>query len=101
MSQIEQLRSADAGESLVAGPLAVSARYDKRIHRLVIELQSGIDIAVRLSDIPGLETAKAADLDVIEIGPSGQGLRFPKVDASLELAYLLRAMLRSPDRTEA
>ena len=34
----------------------------------------------------GLETAKPADLDAIEIGLSGFGLHFPKLDADIYLS---------------
>jgi hypothetical protein len=37
----------------------------------------------------GLESAKPADLDQIEISPSGMGVHFPKLDADLYLPTLL------------
>lgn len=77
------------------GPQAVSARYDKRVHRLVIGLSSGIEIAFRPHAAEGLEGAKPADLDIIEISPSGLGLHFPKLDADLYLPALLEGFLGS------
>ncbi|MFB8831623.1 DUF2442 domain-containing protein [Azotobacter sp. CWF10] len=76
-------------------PSAVFARYDKRIHRLVIGLSSGIEVAFPPHSAEGLERAKPADLDLIEISPSGLGLHFPKLDADLYLPALLEGFLGS------
>lgn len=70
------------------GPVAVSARYDKRVHRVVIGLSSGIELSFLPHDAQGLEAAKPADLDVIEISPSGLGLHFPNLDADIYLPTL-------------
>ena len=77
------------------GPQAIAARYDKRVHRLVIALSSGIEIAFLPHAAEGLQDAKPADLDVIEISPSGLGLHFPKLDADIYLPTLLEGLLGS------
>jgi hypothetical protein len=76
-------------------PVAVNARYDKRVHRIVIGLSCGIDISFPPRNAQGLETAKAADLDIIRISPSGLGLHFPKLDADLYLPAILEGTLGS------
>jgi hypothetical protein len=76
-------------------PHAVAARYDRRIGRVVISLSTGLDVAFAPHDAQGLETAKPADLDPIEISPSGFGLHFPKLDADLYLPALLDGFLGS------
>src|SRR5215471_15134011 len=81
-----------AGRIRDAGPTAVSATYDRRSDRVVVRLTSGIDIGFSPRDTQGLETAKPAQLDPIEISPSGLGLHFPKVDADLYLPALLEAV---------
>jgi hypothetical protein len=78
-----------------ARPIAVTARYDKRVHRVVIGLSSGIDVAFPPHNAQGLETAKASDLDTIVISPSGLGLHFPKLDADLYLPAVLEGVLGS------
>jgi hypothetical protein len=80
-----------------AGPTAVAARYDRRIGRVVISLNTGLDIAFSPHDAQGLETAKPADLVPIEISPSGLGLYFPKLDADLYLPSLLEGFLGSKE----
>jgi hypothetical protein len=81
-----------AGRLRDAGPTAVSATYDRHSDRVVVRLSSGLDIGFSPHDTQGLETAKPAQLDPIEISPSGLGLHFPKVDADLYLPALLEGV---------
>jgi hypothetical protein len=78
-----------------AGPTAVSARYDRRSGRVIVRLSSGIEVGFAPRDTQGLEAAKPAKLDLIEISPSGLGLHFPKLDADLYLPALLEGVLGS------
>ncbi len=84
-----------AGRLRDAGPTAVSATYDRRSDRVVVRLTSGIDVGFSPHDTQGLETAKPAQLDLIEISPSGLGLHFPKIDADLYLPALLEGVFGS------
>ena len=59
-------------------PLAVKARYDRRLGRVEIHLNSGLVVAFSPHDVQGLENAKASQLDEIQISPSGFGLAFPE-----------------------
>lgn len=70
-------------------PRAISALFDKEQGKIVIELSTGLTIAFRPADAEGLETARPADLNEIEISPSGFGLHFPKIDADLHIPGLL------------
>jgi hypothetical protein len=93
----DEIKRADARASRLcdAGPTAVSANYDRRSGRVVVRLTSGIDVGFSPLDSQGLETAKPAQLDPIEISPSGLGLYFPKLDADLYLPALLEGGLGS------
>lgn len=82
-------------QRLKKGPVAVAARYDQLSGRVVIELDSGLEIAFKPQQAQGLETATPADLNQIEIAPSGQGLYFPAIDADLYLPALLDGFLGS------
>jgi Protein of unknown function (DUF2442) len=84
-----------AGRLRDAGPTAVSATYDRRINRVVVRLSSGLEVGFSPHDTQGLETAKPAQLDPIEISPSGLGLHFPKIDADLYLPALLEGVFGS------
>ncbi len=76
-------------------PKAVSARYDRRIGRVVIALNSGLELAFSPHHAQGLEHAKPDQLTDIEISPSGLGLHFPHLDADLYLPALLEGFLGS------
>ncbi|OIQ77350.1 hypothetical protein GALL_409570 [mine drainage metagenome] len=78
-----------------AGPRAVSARYDRRSARVVVHLDTGLELAFPSHLAQGLDQAKPDDLADIEISPSGLGLHFPKLDADLYLPPLLEGTLGS------
>jgi len=76
-------------------PRAVTARYDRRLGRIVIHLSSKLDVAFSPRDAQGLENATPSQLDKIEITPSGLGIHFPKLDADIYLPALLEGFLGS------
>jgi hypothetical protein len=84
-----------AAQRLKKGPVAVAARYDALTGRVVIELDSGLEIGFRPQQAQGLEAATPAELGEIELSPSGQGLYFPALDADLYLPALLEGFLGS------
>ena len=52
------------------GYTATSARYDPKADRVFVSLNNGLDIAFPPRRVQGLEAAKTAGLDIIEISPS-------------------------------
>jgi hypothetical protein len=76
-------------------PFAVAARYDRRIARVMIRLNTGIEIAFSPRNMQGLERAKPGDLQEIEISPSGYGLHFPRLEADLYIPGLLDGVFGS------
>jgi predicted component of type VI protein secretion system len=64
-------------------PKAISARYDRKSGRIVIELSSKLSLSFSPDDVQGLQKAKPSHLDEIEITPSGFGIHFPKLDADI------------------
>ncbi|MHB1670050.1 DUF2442 domain-containing protein [Thiomonas sp.] len=80
---------------LKAGPKAVSARYDRRVARVVVSLDTGLELAFPPHLAEGLGHARPDDLTDIEITPSGLGLHFPKLDADLYLPALLEGVFGS------
>ena len=78
-----------------AFPAVAQVRYDRRIGRIVVALSGGLEIAFSPKHAQGLENARPADLEVIEISPSGLGIHFPRVDADIYLPALLEGMLGS------
>jgi hypothetical protein len=84
-----------AADRLRNTSIATGARYDRRAHRVVIALSSGIEVAFAPRHAQGIELAKPHQLDKIEITPSGLGIHFPKLDADLYLPALLEGFLGS------
>ena len=76
-------------------PRAISAHYDRRTKRIVIELSSKLIVSFSPSDVEGIEHATPSQLNEIEISPSGFGIRFPAVDADLYVPALLEGFLGS------
>ncbi|MCW5699782.1 MAG: DUF2442 domain-containing protein [Rhodospirillales bacterium] len=87
--------NARAAQRRETGSFAVKARYDRRVGRIVVALNTGLEIAFPPHSAQGLEAARPADLDSIEISPSGFGLHFPKLDADLYLPALLEGLMGS------
>jgi Protein of unknown function (DUF2442) len=92
--QIEQANRR-AREFAASHPRAVEARYDSRTGQIVVRLSSRLSVAFSPQDAEGLEGATPAQLEPIEISPSGFGLYFPKLDADLYLPALLEGFLGS------
>jgi hypothetical protein len=90
-----ELASKKAQELQDSLPRAVKARYDRRIGRVVITLNTNLEVAFAPRDAEGLEDATPAQLDTIEISPSGFGIHFPKLDADIYLPALLEGFLGS------
>jgi hypothetical protein len=75
--------------------LAVSARYDRRMGRVMITLNNGALVGFPLSVLPGLEAASADDLRRIEVEGGGYGLHVASLDADISVPRLLEDQLGS------
>lgn len=84
-----------AAATKAAFPAVISAKYDRRIARIVIALSSGLELAFSPKSAQGLENAHPTELMDIEITPSGLGLHFPQLDADLYIPALLEGFLGS------
>lgn len=76
-------------------PHAISARYDRRQQRIVVQLNTGLLVVFGADMVEGLQDARPRDLQEIEISPSGFGLHFPRIDADVYLPGLLAGQLGS------
>lgn len=84
-----------AQEMRASAPTAVSARYDRKSRRIVIQLSSQLEVSFPPRIAQGLEHATPAALRDIEISPSGFGIHFPKLDVDLYLPALLEGFFGS------
>ncbi len=76
-------------------PHAVAVEYDSCRERIVVALSTGFDVAFPPRALQGLEHATPEELAVIEIDPSGFGLRWPLLDADHYLPGLLEGVFGS------
>jgi hypothetical protein len=93
----EQIERANrrAHELADSHPRAVEAHYDGRMGQIVVRLSSRLNVMFSPQDAEGLEGAIPAQLEPIEISPSGFGIHFPKLDADIYLPALLEGFLGS------
>ncbi|MDO1581740.1 DUF2442 domain-containing protein [Rhizobium oryzicola] len=82
-------------QKLRSNGYAVSARYDRRSGRVIIELNTGVQIAFPAELAEGLENAGLEDLAEIEISPAGLGLHWPKLDADVYIPAILQGVFGS------
>lgn len=76
-------------------PMAVAAYYNKKAHRVVISLNTRVEVMFNPSDVQGFENAKPSQLETIEITPTGFGLYFPDVDEGINVPNLLEGTFGS------
>jgi hypothetical protein len=97
MASSEDLKIANARARKLQArtPRAVAAHYDRKTGRVVIDLSSKLTVSFSPRDAEGLEDASAADLETIDISPSGFGIHFPQLDADLYVPALLEGFLGS------
>lgn len=74
---------------------AIAARYDRRVGRIVVTLQSGLELAFPPRLAEGLQGASVEALSQIEITPSGLGLHWPQLDADLFVPGLIEGVFGS------
>jgi hypothetical protein len=84
-----------ATERKASTPIATAARYDRKTDRVILSLNTNLEIMFSPKNAQGLEHAKPSQLEPIEISPSGYGIHFPKLDADLYLPALLEGFLGS------
>lgn len=93
----KELRCAEARmrKRSSSGSRAVSAHYDERRARIVIALESGVEISFPPQLAEGLSDTRPEELEPIDISPSGLGLHFAKPDADLYVPALFEGVLGS------
>ena len=74
---------------------AVAARYDSRTSRIVVRLNTGLELAFPPSLAEGLADASPEELADVEISPVGLGLHWPKLDADVYIPALLHGIFGS------
>ncbi|WP_324779770.1 DUF2442 domain-containing protein [Thiobacillus sedimenti] len=68
---------------------ARAAWFDDENGRVVVELETGLQLSFRPNRVPGLEGTSPEDLREMVVSPSGLGLHLPRIDADVYLPALL------------
>jgi hypothetical protein len=87
--------TAEGRKMLATVPHAVAARYDRQARRIVVTLNTGLDVSFSPRDAQGLEKASAEELAAIEVTPPGFGLHWPRLDADVYVPAMLEGILGS------
>jgi hypothetical protein len=97
MALSDEFKSANrrAQRKLKQAPTAATAGYDRKSGRIVISLESGLELMFSPHSVEGLEDATPTQLSAIEISPSGLGIHFSELDADIYLPALLDGVLGS------
>lgn len=74
---------------------ASSARYDRRRARVIVRLNTGLELTFPARLAQGLSDASPDDLADIEISGAGLGLHWPKLDADLYIPALMQGIFGS------
>jgi Protein of unknown function (DUF2442) len=77
----------------LAEPRAATARHDRALGRVVIELTNGCTFAFPPRLAQGLENASAEQLAEVEILGAGSGLHWESLDVDLSVPGLLAGLL--------
>jgi hypothetical protein len=97
MMNTETITKADqrAAKLKASTPAAIAARYDRKADRVILSLNTNLEIMFSPKNAQGLEHATPTQLSTIEISPTGYGIHFPKLDADLYVPALLEGFLGS------
>jgi hypothetical protein len=100
MRQIASARAHETRERR-EGRRALSASYDRRNRRVMIELTNGFVFGFPANSIPQLADAGPDTLAAVEVSPGGSGLHWEALDVDLSVPGLLLSSLgRSDQRRE-
>jgi len=88
LAQIPAARAREARERK-QGLRATSAKYDRTTHRVVLELTNGYSFAFPVRAVRALDGVTPAQLAAIEVEPSGDALRWDRLDIDLSVPGLL------------
>ncbi len=74
-------------------PRATSARFDRRSHRVIVRLDTGIDFSFDPRQAQGLADASSDDFVGVTVEGVGSTLHFPRLDADYTVSRLLEGFL--------
>ena len=97
LRQVSAARAHEARDRQ-AGRRAVTAHYDARTGRVMLELSSGFLFGFPVRAIPALARATPRELATVQLSPGGGALHWEGLDADLSIPGLLLASVERPAR---
>ncbi|MCC7002722.1 MAG: DUF2442 domain-containing protein [Gemmatimonadaceae bacterium] len=97
LRQVVSARALEARERR-AGRRAVTAAYEPRTGRVMLELSSGFLFGFPTAAIPALARASAQELAEVQLSPGGGALHWEGLDVDLSIPGLLLASVERPAR---
>ena len=91
LAQIPAARAREKAER-EAGLRAKTARYDRKVGRLVLELTNGYQLGIPVISLPALRNATQAELAAVEVSDTGSSIRIPTLDADYSVPGLVLAL---------
>lgn len=76
-------------EELRTQPLAVAVRFDKRIRRVIVDLNKGTTLSVPVELLQGVHDASLKDLSRVEIMSPGMDIEWPTLDQQFSIEGLM------------
>jgi hypothetical protein len=80
-------------------PRAISARFDRRSHRVIVRLDTGLEFSFDPRQARGLSGASMDDFVGVRVEGIGSTLHFPRLDADYTVSRLLEGFLGPLDWT--
>lgn len=80
---------------LMASYSVITARYQRTIRRLSLELITGLKVSIPVDRLEGLAGAKSSELCDMELSPSRLGIHWPQLDADVYIPGVLHGTFGS------
>lgn len=81
-----------AKENDLKNPRAVKVKFDKKTHRIVVDLNNNTTFIFPVNIIQGLTNATNEELEQVKITPSQSGLTWDKLDVHFSIISLMTGM---------
>jgi hypothetical protein len=92
-------KAAARGKRLATAPKAIASHFDRKALRLVVRLDTGLELSFDPRLAHGLKDAAGDDFVGVTVEGAGTALHFPRLDADFSVARLLEGFLGPLDWT--
>ncbi|MGI8787506.1 MAG: DUF2442 domain-containing protein [Pyrinomonadaceae bacterium] len=83
-------------EEFIRAPKAVSAKFDPKTKRLIVEMRYGVTFIIPTELVQGLRGASDKDLAEVELWLEGVYLHWEKLDTDFKVSSLMKGIFGTP-----